>query len=241
MTEDEINLWKRYRQGDETALEDLTLFYLYLVKLWVNRIHRNADWANPEDLIQEGTIGLINAIRRFDPDRGFEFSTYAQYHISGAIYHSPELTRSISRDQYKRYDMIRKVIDRMAQELGSMPEVREVAEEVGLTVKQVENALQAMYIAFAGELPDTDELSQMYNDMVADQERISLIREEISQLDEREQRIIIGHCLKGQTDLEIANELGFGKSNVSKIRQRALRKLKKRLDERRGGGPNESE
>ena len=241
MTEDEIKLWRRYRQGNGEALEELVCFYLYLVELWVKRISRNAHWVNQEDLTQEGVIGLIKAVKKFDPDRGFEFSTYAQYRIREAIFDSPELTHSLPRFQYDNYRDIKDAIEKMIEELERMPTVEEVAEHVGLTGKQVENALAAISIAFAGGLPETDEASQLYNSMVEGQERITLMRDAVSRLDEREAQVLALYYLHGQTHREIAKELGLGESNVSRICRRALKNLKKLLEAQAGGECNEGE
>jgi RNA polymerase sigma factor (sigma-70 family) len=241
MKEDEISLWKRYRLGDEKAFEELICFYLYLVKLWVNRVSRYARWANREDLMQDGIIGLIKAVERFDSDRGFEFSTYAQYLIREAIFDSPELTRGLPRLQYENIRKIRDAIEEVTQGEERMMAIEEVAERTGLTTRQVENALEAMYIAFAGGLPDTEELSRISGELVAGQERMALIRSAISQLEEKEETILIRYYIDGRSHQEIAKELGLGESNVSKIRQRTLGKLRKRFDARTGGRRNEAE
>jgi RNA polymerase sigma factor FliA len=241
MTEDEIKLWTRYHQGDGEALEELVCFYLYLVELWVKRISRNAHWVDQEDLTQEGVIGLIKAVKKFDPDRGFEFSTYAQYRIREAIFDSPELTHSLPRLQYDNYRDIKDAIEIMMQELGRMPTVEEVAEKVELTGKQVENALAAISIAFAGGLSETEEASQMYNDVAEGQERITLMRDAVSRLDKREALILTCYYLYDQPHREIAKELGLGESNVSKIRQRALKNLKRLFESQAGGERNEAE
>ena len=191
--------------------------------------------------MQEGVIGLIKAVKKFDPDRGFEFSTYAQYRIREAIFDSPELTHSLPRFQYDNYRDIKDAIERMIEELGRMPTVEEVAVQVRLTGKQVENALAAISIAFAGGLPETDEASEMYNNAVEGQERITLMRDAVSRLDEREAQVLALYYLYGQTHREIAKELGLGESNVSRICRRALRNLKRLFDAQPGGERNEAE
>ena len=87
MTEEEAELWRRYRRGDEKALEELVVFHLRLVKYWVRRTNSER-WANQADLMQDGIVGLIEAIRKFDPDRGNEFGTFARYLVREAIFDS---------------------------------------------------------------------------------------------------------------------------------------------------------
>ncbi len=180
--------------------------------------------------MQEGIIGLIKAIERFDPDRDVEFRSYAKFFIREAIFRSPELNRAVPRFQYKSYRQIRELTDKMTQEMGRVPTIEEVAEKAELTVKQVGNALDAMYIGFASDLPNAEELSEMYSDKRADQESKTLILDALSQLDERAARILTLYYWEGFSDLEIANKLGLKESNIKKIRQRALIKLRKLLD-----------
>src|SRR6185295_14111566 len=106
MTEDELNLWKRYRQQDEAAQKELTLLYLPLVDVLAKRIARStgASW---EDLRQDGVIGLIKAVARFDPDQGVPFRAFAKSYIYGAIFDSSDLTRNMARRQEEIYRKVR--------------------------------------------------------------------------------------------------------------------------------------
>src|SRR6185295_9432098 len=96
MTEDKRALWDRYRQRDETARKELIVSYLPLVKLLAKRIAGSASWANWEDLVQDGVIGLIKAIERFDPGKGTPFRAFATHYIRGAIFDNFELTRDMT-------------------------------------------------------------------------------------------------------------------------------------------------
>lgn len=233
MTQDELKLWERHGQRDEAARKELILFYLPLVDILAKRIARStgADW---QDLKQEGAIGLMKAISRFDPGKGVPFNAFARPCIRGAIFDSSELTRDMARRQEEIYRKMRQATDELTQTLGRNPTIEEVAQQTELTVEQIRNAIDARGVAFAGALPDAEDqfLSGMY-DTPRPERTISLL-EELAQLDEREQEIIDLYYWKDLTHEEIAPRLGLTPSNVTKIRQRAIAKLRKRLDDTGG-------
>jgi len=225
MTEDELTLWKRFRQGNEESYEELVLFYLALVKFWARKIAENAWWANQEDLIQDGIIGLIKAFEKFDPQRGNEFTTYARYYIREAIFDSPELTRSLHRRQGEHNRKVRQAHDELAQTLGRKPTVEEIAEKAQITIEQVRKALDAMSIAFPDEFIDYQEPEQASIDRFKHQDDSILIRDLLSRLSDREVLILTLHYRDDLSYLEIGKKLGISEDSVSKICQRARKKL----------------
>lgn len=239
MPENEFDLWERYGQKDETVRKDLILFYLPLVDEWAKRISKTASWANWKDLRQDGVMGLMKAIERFDPARGVAFKYFASRYIRGAIFDSADLTRDLTRQQEEIYRKIKSAEDELTKTLQRNPTIEEVAEKTEFTVEQIRNAIDAMGIAFAGAFPDSEEYSATNPFGAAQPETTVLVQDAISQLSEREAAIVIYYYLEDQSAQEIAERLGLTASNVTKIRQRAITKLRNLLDTRGKGQRDE--
>lgn len=238
MTEDELNLWERHGQRDEAAQKDLILFYLPLVDVLAKRIARSTG-ANWEDLRQDGAIGLIKAIARFDPRQGVPFRAFGKHYICGAIFDSSELTRDMARRQEEIYRKLRQTEDELTQTLQRLPRIEEVAEKAELTIEQIRNAIDARGVAFAGAMPDAEDMPASGRLEAPRPERTIFLLEALAHLNEREQEIIRLYYWEDQPHEEIAQRLGLTTSNVAKIRQRAIGKLRKRLDVKREGGHDE--
>ncbi len=237
MTEEEFNLWARHGR-DETAQKDLVLFYLPFVDVLAKRIAK-CTGTNWEDLRQEGAIGLMKAIARFDPEQGVPFRAFAKWYICGAIYDSSELTHDVPRRQEETYRKIRQTKDELTQTLQRSSSIEEVAEKAGLTIEQIRNAIDAKSVAFAGPMPDAEDTLASATLEAPRPERAIFLLEALAHLDDREQEIISLYYWEDQPHEEIAQRLGLTLSNVIKIRQRAIGKLRKRLDVKRKGDRDE--
>ena len=238
MTGDELNLWDRYGQRDEAAQKELILFYLPLVDVLAKRIARRTG-ANWEDLRQDGAIGLIKAIARFNPRQGVPFRAFAKHYVCGAIFDSSELTRDMARRQDEIYRKLRQTEDQLTQTLQRQPRIEEVAEKAELTIDQIRNAIDARGVAFAGATPDAGDMPAFGMLEAPRPERTIYLLEALSHLNEREQKIIRLYYWEDRPHEDIAQRLGLTTDNAVKIRQRAIGKLRKRLDVKRGGGHDE--
>lgn len=234
MTEDELKLWGGPGQRDEGSRRELILFYLPLVDILAKRIARRTG-ANWEDLRQDGSIGLMKAIDRFDPGQGAPFRAFAKHHIRGAIFDSGELTRDIARRQEEIYRKMRRTTDELTQTLERNPTIEEVAKEAELTIEQMLNAIDARGVSFPGALPDTEDPSVSGMFESPRPERTIFLLEALDCLNQREKQIINLYYWQGQPHGEIARGLGLTVSNVTKIRQRAIDKLRKHLNVIRKG------
>ena len=247
MTEDELVLWELY----ETARKNLILFYLPVVDRLAKYIARSTGRANWEDLRQDGAIGLMKAIARFDPAQGVPFRAFAKQYIRGAILDSSELTRNMTRRQEEIYRKIRRADDALIKVLRRNPTIEEIAEKTQLTIEQIQNALDARGVAYAGEFPDDENLSVLGRMDRPRPESTILIEEALAQLSETEQAIVRLYYLEDQSHEKIAEKLEIIPIEVTKIRQRAISrvakicqrakdKLRKQLEVKEKGGHDEN-
>lgn len=219
--------------------------HLRPVKFLADQIHRKVNWVDREVLMNEGVIGLLKAMDRFDYNCGVEFSTYARNDIRGAILASPEVSNNLPRRPYENLKKIRQAQVDLAMRLERKPTLDEIAEKIELTVSQVTEALDAWHIAFADGFPDheagsdsdpeADERSKTHSALIegkagADEpwQNVNdaiVIEKALSRLSERESLIVTRYYWEDQTDSEIAKGLGLTLSNARRIRLGALKKL----------------
>lgn len=246
MTEDELNLWRCCREGDEAARKELVLRNLGPVKFLADQIHMSVNWVDRDVLMNEGVIGLLKAMDRFDYNCGVKFATYARNDIRGAILASPEVSHNLPRRPYENLRKIRQAQVELAMRLERKPTLDEIAEAVGLTVSQVNEALDAWHIAFADGIvdPDSDpeagERSKTHSALIEGKAGADdpwqnvndamVIEKAFLRLSERESLILTLYYWEDQTDSEIARRLGLTLSNARKIRLRALEKLRGMLE-----------
>lgn len=247
MTEDELALWELY----EAARKKLILFYLPVVDGLARYIARSTGRANWEDLRQDGAIGLMNAITRFDPSRGVPFEAFARLYIRGAIFDSPEITRAMTRRQEEIYRKMRRAEDALTKALQRNPTIDEIAEKTRLTTEQIQNALAARGVAYAEDFLDgDDDLSSSGQFELPRPDSLILIEEALDHLAETEQAIVRLHYLEDMSHEKIAETLGIIPFEVTEIReraigkvaktcQRAMRKLRKQFDVKVKGGYDE--
>jgi RNA polymerase sigma factor FliA len=240
MKEEEVELWRRFRKGDEGAPENLILYYQPWVKLLVKRVAAFIHWADHEDLQQTGLIALIEAAQNFQADGERSFMAYARKFILGAIFKNPEVTRTLSNYQYKNYRLVMEAHDQIMQNLMREPTWEEISEVSGLTVDQVCNAFAAMAIAFAKEIPEKDAETSVSHRTVEHQDELIFIEEALSRLSEKMQLIVRQFYYWGKSDREISEEFDLKEDTVTKTRKRAIKKLGELLEIKKGGVDNEA-
>jgi RNA polymerase sigma factor (sigma-70 family) len=208
-----------YRKGDERAFVSLLDLHIGLIKYWARVVLRKAHWANPDDLVQEGRIGLWETAKVFDVSREGNFDAWARRSCIGRMFDSAEVSL-IKRALRKRLKRVATTQDELMKQLGRMPTLEELAKATNLSVEQVDATLNALAVF---TLPIDDADGSVANE---DPYQSQLLGDALNQLTEDQSEVIIRYHFYGHELKEIAKALGKSNENVRQIHKRAKQKLR---------------
>ncbi|MEA4965663.1 MAG: RNA polymerase sporulation sigma factor SigG [Oscillospiraceae bacterium] len=236
--EEMVELLRRTREGDLDAREKLIEGNLRLVLSVIQRFSGRGE--NPDDLFQVGCIGLLKAIQNFDPSKEVRFSTYGVPMIAGEIrrYLRDNSTIRVSRSVRDTAYRVLQCKEEMTGRCGREPKVEEIAAELGMPLKTVVGAMDAVstpislydpvYTDGGDPLTVMDQVRDTHNTDERWMERISL-REAVKKLGDREKRILALRFYDGKTQMEVARQVGISQAQVSRLEKNALSTIKKAI------------
>ncbi|MFD4974199.1 RNA polymerase sigma factor SigF [Streptomyces sp. NPDC058424] len=191
-----------------------------------------------EDVVQVGTIGLINAIDRFDPDRGVQFPTFAMPTVVGEIkryFRDNVRTVHVPRRLHELWVQVNSATEDLTTAFGRSPTTAEIAERLRITEEEVLSCIEAGRSYHATSLEAAQEgdglpglLDRLgYEDPALDGvEHRDLVRHLLVQLPEREQRILLLRYYSNLTQSQISAELGVSQMHVSRLLARSFQRLR---------------
>ncbi|WP_249420378.1 RNA polymerase sigma factor WhiG [Rhabdothermincola salaria] len=240
-------LWAEYKDsGDRADRDRLILIYAPLVKYVASRVAvglpQNVEQA---DLVSYGMFGLIDAIEKFDLERGFKFETYAISRIRGAILDELRSIDWVPRSVRAKARALEQAYAKLENELRRTPTEAEIAVELDLTDDQLQTTLSQ--ISFIG-LAALDEVmgggergeSMTLGDTVPDRtegpvatfevvEMKEILAEAVNGMPEREKLVLTLYYYEGLTLAEIGRVLGVTESRVCQIHTKAVLQLRSRI------------
>ena len=241
MEKEEKALARRIGKDDREALQMLVQGNLKFVVSYAKRY--SGMGLSLLDLINEGNLGLIEAAKRFDPERGVKFITYAVWWIRQSIIHALTQNSHVTNVPQKLSDEIssmKKKAESLKSTLGREPSREEIAQSMGLSVQDVEDleilAEKRISLSDRAHSDDltmeeklSDELTPSVEQQIVKSSVERQVREMIAGLEEKEARVLkLRFGLEGkspQTLQKIGNTLHLTRERVRQIEQRAIRKL----------------
>ena len=238
---------EQIKRGKKIADESKTRMAKSNLRLVVSIAKRYTNRGLPFlDLIQEGNIGLMKAVDKFEYKKGYKFSTYATWWIRQAISRAiadQARTIRIPIHMIETINRINKIIRKHLQEEGKEPDIETIAEEVGLSADKVKNVIKITKEPISLEAPIGNEDDGKFGDFVEDKNSVAplefilkadlkdQIDEVLDQLNDREKAVIrmrfgLMHDESDRTLEEIGKELNVTRERVRQIESSAIKKLK---------------
>ena len=242
---DTEELWKDYKLlGDRSAREALITRYAALVKYVAGRVAINLPKSVDEgDLVGYGTLGLIDAVERFDPSRGVKFETYAIARIRGSMIDGLRSMDWVPVSVRHRNRSLEKVVTDLENQLGRSATDEEIARELGITTEEYNQRIQDMSGSAILSLEDmwgnSDEsepatrMAEIKDEKAVDpldeaewNSRREALAKAIDRLPERERLVVTLYYFEGLTVKEIAYVLKVSPSRVSQLHTKAVIRLR---------------
>lgn len=239
---DIMNLWILYKKDcDIQYRNQLLVHYSDLVNRVVNRIAvKYGPYIDVDDLIGCGIFGLIDAIEKFDINKGVKFETYASFRIRGEIIDRIRDQDWIPRSLRTRSKEMEKALEELEAKLGRQVQDEELAAYMGITTKELHKLMEQTHsftlLSLDDQLLGFVEDSQVMagnqrtpEDHAIAEELKRILSQAIEQLTEKEQKIISLYYFDELTLKEIGMILGISESRVSQLHSRSLIKIKNKL------------
>ena len=226
------------RTGDALAREELVRRYEPLARNLARRYHSKGE--SLDDLRQVANVGLLKAIAKFDPQRGFAFTSYATPTILGELkrhFRDSGWALHVPRGVKERALELASVTEELSSRLGRSPSISELAQELDLSEEQTLDALEAYYARRVSPLEErTDDEGQprraradslgVEDAGLERTEYMTMITKGIEGLPESERMILFLRFAQDLTQSEIANRVGVSQMQVSRLLRAAIEKIR---------------
>jgi len=239
-------MWEQYAATRDQGLRnDIVLSYSNLVKaiaLRMRGVYKN--YAQLDDVVNQGIIALIDAVEKYDPERGIKFETFASIKVKGSIIDFIRTQDWIPRRLRKLSGDLEATHSRLCSELGRQPTHAELAKEMGLSVERLDRVMEQTHnfnvlsyeevvwqkLSSVGEIGD-DATQESPEGNLMENELHSQLAGAIDKLNDRERTVISLYYHERLKLKEIAHVLGVSESRVCQIHSAAILKMKSSMKE----------
>ncbi|ETI69331.1 sigma-70 family RNA polymerase sigma factor [Neobacillus vireti] len=244
-------LWRTYREKhDLKSQENLVKQYMYLVDKMANRLSVSipSRMIPKEDLIGLGYIGLIEAIKKFDYQKGYQFETYGLWRIKGAMLDGIRQMDWVPRGLREKAKKLNTAYRQLEQNLLRSPSEEELSQYLNMSQDEVDQAIVTLSLstllslnepinAHADEGKEQSRLEQISdNNSISQEQQLqmgefrNLIAEGIDKMPEKERLVISLLYYEGLTQVEIAEVLNLTKGRISQIHSQAILRLRRTFE-----------
>lgn len=229
----------------DVARERVLMEQLPQVRYIARRIHERLPRHVPfEDLVHAGVVGLIDALNKFDQSKHVQFSSYAKFRIRGAILDSLRDLDWSPRELRRKGRLLDQAYNQLSAKLGRVPSESELAQELGLELHELQSLLAELDGLELSSLRLESQDSRNQEDLIdiipskseetpffqcLRSEAKQLIEQAISELPEKERRVLVLYYYEELTMKKVGAALGIGESRVSQIHSLAIVRLRARL------------
>lgn len=238
------------RAGTDPDIRELIEQHLPLVRHVVFQVAVNFPrHVDREELATAGALGLVEAARRYDAERGVPFDRFAAQRIRGAILDAVRAADWAPRSVRNLARRLESIEQRLASNLGRMPSAEETAEALGVSQQELRRLQDKMFrsvvLALEYDVNDgeedltlvevlTDDSTLEPSEELENRELRAYLRDAVHLLPERHRIVVVGYFLEGRKSQELASFLGVTESRISQLRSEALEMLKEGISAQYG-------
>lgn len=236
-------LFARYIEtGDNGIRNEIFNEFIYIPEILSKKyVNKGVDY---EDIFQVASLGLIYAIERFDPSKGYEFSSFATPTILGEIkkyFRDKEWIIKVPRRIQELSRKINMSKDYLQHKLMRSPTIRDIADYLEVTEEEVIEAMEGSYaysptsldVRISNSKDENDlslfEVLGMEDQNISEVEDKDLIKNIFAEMDEYDRKIIIDRYYNNKSQSDIASELGVSQMTISRLEKKIIKKLRDRI------------
>ena len=236
--EQAVELFRKYREtGDISVRNALIENYMYVAEILAKKFAgRGVDY---DDLVQIASEGLISGVEKFNPDLGYQFTTYVTPTITGLIrnyFRDFSQSVRVPRKLYALNARVREAANTYYQQNGVKPTVKQLCDMLGESEESILEAMECRSPISLDATVKNDEGEAPVYDFIADDkapfenfEDAETLRTEIAKLSEIEQEVVKLRFVHGKSQAEVGKELGMSQMFVSRAEKKIIDKLKEAL------------